>query len=69
MEAFRIASHDRLLPAALEDKLQRTLLRVKSSLDAARDNLEYVDENTVFGKFRNTMWRGKGSKHSLDRIF
>jgi hypothetical protein len=69
MEAFRIASHDRLIPAALENKLQGTLLKAKSSLDAAQDDLEYVYETTVFGSLMYTMWRGQGSRHSLDRIF
>jgi hypothetical protein len=69
MEAFRIASRDRLMPAALEDQLRRTLVKVKSSLDVTRESLECVDENTVFGKARYALWRGKGSKHQLDQVF
>jgi hypothetical protein len=69
MEAFRIASRDRLIPAALEGQLRHTLDKVKSSLDAAKYSLECVSENTAFGRARYTLWRGNGSKHQLDRIF
>jgi len=69
METLRIASRDRLLPAALEDQLRRTLVKVKGSLDNARDSLEYVDETAFLGRLRYTLWRGKGSKHQLDRVF
>lgn len=44
METFRIASRDRLIPAALEDHLQRALIRVKTNLDVAQHSLDYVNE-------------------------
>lgn len=69
MQALRIASRDRLLPANLEDQLRRALVKVMNSLDDARDSLEYVDETTVLGRLRYTFWRGKGSQHQLDRVF
>lgn len=69
MQALRTASHDRQLPASLEDQLRCALDKVMSSLDDARDSLEYVDEITVPGRLRYTLWRGKGSKRQLDRVF
>jgi serine/threonine protein kinase len=69
MQALRTASRDRLLPASLEDQLRRALIKVMSSLDVARGSLECVDETTVLGKLRYTLWTGKGSKHQLDRVF
>jgi len=69
MQALRVASRDRLLPAGLEDQLRRALAEVVSSLDKAQDSLGHVDETTVFGRLRYTLWRGKGSKRHLDRVF
>lgn len=67
METFRIASRDRLLPAALEDQLQRVLFRVKSNLDVAQHSLDYVNDIPILGGLRYTFWRGRGSQHQLDR--
>jgi serine/threonine protein kinase len=69
MQAMRVASRDRLLPASLEDQLRRALIKVMGSLEEAQVSLEYVDETTVLGRLRYTLWRGKGSKHQLDRVF
>jgi hypothetical protein len=67
METFRIASRDRLLPAALEDQLQRVLLRVKKNLEVAQHSLDYVNDIPILGKVRYTFWRGRGSQYQLDR--
>lgn len=67
METFRIASRDRLIPAALEDHLQRALIRVKTNLDVAQHSLDYVNEIPVLGRLRYTFWRGRGSQYQLDR--
>ena len=67
METFRIASRDRLLPAALEDQLQRVLFRVKINLDVAQHSLDYVNDILILGRFRYTFWRGRGSQYQLDR--
>ena len=67
METLRIASRDRLIPAALEEQLQRALFGVKSNLDIAQHSLEYVNEIPVLGRLRYTFWRGRGSQYQLDR--
>lgn len=63
------ASRDRQIPQSIKDQLDRTLSLVKNDLEMCQQGLNRVKEDRVIGKLIYTLWRGRGSKHELDRLF
>ena len=67
--ALRASSKDRLIPEAIYNQLDKALHRLKTELEVSEQILSAVHEDTIKGKLIYTLWRGKGSKHQLDKQY
>ena len=69
LTTLKRALNDRSVPTAVQIQLDRELQSIQKELDLSQEMINSVHEDRIKGRLTYAVWRGKGSKHQLDRQF